>query len=110
MGEEPLAVAGGADVEPVDVRAAGGTERAAALVAPQPVAVVVHGPGRDDAARLRSRHRRAVALPGHRGRVGVGADRLAQTATVLDDRSRIVLGADAEVERGVRALAHAAFA
>ena len=82
--------------------------RAARLVAPQPVAVVVHGAGRDDAARLCARDRRSVPLPGHRRSVRIGADGVAETDPVLDDARRIVLGEDAEVERLERALAHAA--
>ena len=70
--------------------------------------MVVHGPGRDDAARLGSRHRGAVTLPRHGGAVRIGADRLAQAAPVLDHARGVVVGADAEVERGERALAHAA--
>ena len=45
-------------------------------------------PRRDDAARLRTRHRRAVPLPGHRRAVGIGADRVAQPCAVDDDTRR----------------------
>ena len=78
--------------------------RAAGLVAPQPVAVVVHRAGRDDAARLCARHGRTVTLPRHRRSVGIGADRVAEPRAVLDDARGIVLGEDPEVERRERAL------
>src|SRR5207248_2861667 len=93
-----------------DRYAVGGDEehRAAALVAPQAVAVVVHGAGCDDSPRLGARDRRAVPLPRHRGAVRVGADRLAQAPAVLDHARGIVLRTDPEVEGPERALADAA--
>src|SRR5260370_4957217 len=82
--------------------------RAAGLVAPETVAMVIDGAGHHDAARLCARDRRAVPLPCHCRAVGVRTDRLAQARAILDDARGIVLREDAEVERRERARAHAA--
>ena len=61
--------------------------------------MVVDGAGRDDPARLRTRHRAAMPLPRHRRAVRIGVDCLAQSRAIDDDARGIVLGEDAEVQR-----------
>ena len=61
-----------------------------------------------EAGRIHRAHLRAVHLPGDGERVRGEAERFGEAATVLSDAGRIVGGAQTEVERGVRRLAHAA--
>ena len=82
-------------------------ERAAGPLGPEAVALLEVGAGGDDSAPVRLEDARAVDLPGHRRRLGVGSDGVGEDAAVLDDPAGLVVGEDAEVQGFEVALAHA---